>query len=163
MKSRTLAPFRTTNLVVVRSTNGAGGSTCSEFFASGEALLIDPGCSSQVHAEVRENFIRLCSLEKPMCIHVSIFNITVLWSAFPTLDLFVLTGLFRFSEESFPYVFAAVPSTLDLYHWVLTVFFMCPYFLIVLDYFCISQHGRSSKNTKGSGRHQGQNHYETSW
>lgn len=70
MKSRTLAPFRTTNLVVVRSTNGAGGSTCSDFFVSGEALLIDPGCSSQVHAEVRENFIRLRSLEKKiMCIH----------------------------------------------------------------------------------------------
>ncbi|ONM30233.1 Metallo-hydrolase/oxidoreductase superfamily protein [Zea mays] len=54
MKSRTLAPFRTTNLVVVRSTNGAGGSTCSDFFASGEALLIDPGCSSQVHAELAD-------------------------------------------------------------------------------------------------------------
>ncbi|CAD6239440.1 unnamed protein product [Miscanthus lutarioriparius] len=54
MKSRTLAPFRTTNLVVVRSTNGAGGSTCSEFFASGEALLIDPGCSSHVHAELAD-------------------------------------------------------------------------------------------------------------
>ncbi|PWZ32377.1 Hydroxyacylglutathione hydrolase [Zea mays] len=54
MKSRTLAPFRTTNLVVVRSTNGAGGSTCSDFFASGEALLIDPGCISQVHAELAD-------------------------------------------------------------------------------------------------------------
>jgi hypothetical protein len=78
MKSRTLAPFRTTNLVVVRSTNGAGGSTCSEFFASGDALLIDPGCSSQVHAEVREISLDCVTLEKPMCIHVSIFNITVL-------------------------------------------------------------------------------------
>ena len=53
MKSKTLQPFRTTNLVVVRATNVAGGSTCSDFFACGDALLLDPGCSSQVHAEVR--------------------------------------------------------------------------------------------------------------
>ncbi|OEL20730.1 hypothetical protein BAE44_0018251 [Dichanthelium oligosanthes] len=51
MKSKTLTPFRTTNLVVVRATNGAGGSTCSDFFACGDALLLDPGCSSQVHGE----------------------------------------------------------------------------------------------------------------
>ena len=53
MKSKTLQPFRTTNLVVVRATNASGGSTCSDFFACGDALLLDPGCSSQVHAEVR--------------------------------------------------------------------------------------------------------------
>jgi hypothetical protein len=54
MKSKTLHPFRTTNLVVVRATNGASGSSCSDFFACGDALLLDPGCSSQVHAEVKE-------------------------------------------------------------------------------------------------------------
>ncbi|KAF8780763.1 hypothetical protein HU200_001180 [Digitaria exilis] len=48
MKSKTLPPFRTTNLVVVQATNGAGGSTCSDFFACGDALLLDPGCSSQI-------------------------------------------------------------------------------------------------------------------
>lgn len=53
MKSRTLQPFRTTNLVVVRATNAGGGSKRSDYFASGDALLIDPGCCSQVHAEVR--------------------------------------------------------------------------------------------------------------
>ncbi|KAF8724522.1 hypothetical protein HU200_020777 [Digitaria exilis] len=54
MKSKTLPPFRTTNLVVVQATNGAGGSTCSDFFACGDALLLDPGCSSQVHAELAD-------------------------------------------------------------------------------------------------------------
>ncbi|KAJ1282752.1 hypothetical protein BS78_03G075800 [Paspalum vaginatum] len=54
MKSKTLQPFRTTNLVIVRATKGAGGSALSEPFASGDALLIDPGCSSQVHAELAD-------------------------------------------------------------------------------------------------------------
>ncbi|CAO2174493.1 unnamed protein product [Urochloa humidicola] len=54
MKSKTLQPFRTTNLVVVRATNGASGSACSDFFACGDALLLDPGCSSQVHAELAD-------------------------------------------------------------------------------------------------------------
>ncbi|WVZ72125.1 hypothetical protein U9M48_020635 [Paspalum notatum var. saurae] len=54
MKSKTLPPFRTTNLVIVRATNGAGGSAFSEPFASGDALLIDPGCSSHVHAELAD-------------------------------------------------------------------------------------------------------------
>ncbi|RLN03821.1 hypothetical protein C2845_PM13G26150 [Panicum miliaceum] len=53
MKSKTLQPFRTTNLVVVRATNGAGESTYSDVFACGDALLLDPECSSQVHAEAR--------------------------------------------------------------------------------------------------------------
>lgn len=52
MKSKTLPPFRTTNLVVVQATNGTDGSASSEPFASGDALLIDPGCSSHVHAEL---------------------------------------------------------------------------------------------------------------
>ncbi|CAO2160942.1 unnamed protein product [Urochloa humidicola] len=54
MKSKTLQPFRTTNLVVVRATNGASGSACSDFFACGDALLLDPGCSSQVHAKLAD-------------------------------------------------------------------------------------------------------------
>jgi hypothetical protein len=53
MKSRTLSPFRTTNLVVVQANGGACGSKGSDFFACGDALLIDPGCCSQVHTEVR--------------------------------------------------------------------------------------------------------------
>ena len=62
MKSKTLQPFRTTNLVVVRATNVAGGSTCSDCFACGDALLLDPGCNSQVHAEVRA-ISSVCFLE----------------------------------------------------------------------------------------------------
>ncbi|KAG8053533.1 hypothetical protein GUJ93_ZPchr0001g30673 [Zizania palustris] len=54
MKSRTLQPFRTTNLVVVLATNAAGGSTCSDCAASGDALLIDPGCCSQVHGKLAD-------------------------------------------------------------------------------------------------------------
>ena len=53
MKSRTLSPFRTTNLVVVQANGGASGSKRSDCFASGDALLIDPGCSTQVYTEVR--------------------------------------------------------------------------------------------------------------
>jgi hypothetical protein len=53
MKSKTLQPFRTTNLVVVLGASDASGSTRSDFFASGDALLIDPGCCTQVHAEAR--------------------------------------------------------------------------------------------------------------
>ncbi|XP_062196239.1 uncharacterized protein LOC133899241 [Phragmites australis] len=51
MKSKTLQPFWTTNLLVVQATNVAGGLKRSDFVASGDALLIDPGCCSQVHAE----------------------------------------------------------------------------------------------------------------
>ena len=53
MKSKTLHPFCTTNLVVVGATNGAGEYTYSDVFACGDALHLDPGCSSQVYAEVR--------------------------------------------------------------------------------------------------------------
>ncbi|KQK02554.1 uncharacterized protein LOC100840116 isoform X2 [Brachypodium distachyon] len=54
MKSRTLAPFRTTNLVVIQATSDACGSKRSDFFACGDALLIDPGCCSQVHGELAD-------------------------------------------------------------------------------------------------------------
>jgi len=39
--------------VVVGATNGAGEYTYSDVFACGDALHLDPGCSSQVYAEVR--------------------------------------------------------------------------------------------------------------
>ncbi|KAF0920252.1 hypothetical protein E2562_034102 [Oryza meyeriana var. granulata] len=54
MKSRTLQPFRTTNLVVVLATDASGRSTSSDCVASGDALLIDPGCCSQVHEKLAE-------------------------------------------------------------------------------------------------------------
>uniref|UniRef100_A0ACD5VB67 Uncharacterized protein n=1 Tax=Avena sativa TaxID=4498 RepID=A0ACD5VB67_AVESA len=54
MKSRTLSPFRTTNLVVVQANGGACGSKRSDFFTCGDALLIDPGCCTQVHTELAD-------------------------------------------------------------------------------------------------------------
>ncbi|XP_052140057.1 uncharacterized protein LOC127759883 isoform X1 [Oryza glaberrima] len=54
MKSNTLQPFRTTNLVVVVATDTPGGSTCSDCVVYGDALLIDPGCCSQVHGKLAE-------------------------------------------------------------------------------------------------------------
>jgi len=47
-----LCPPSTTNLVVVGATNGAGEYMYSDVFACGDDLHLDPGCSSQVHAEV---------------------------------------------------------------------------------------------------------------
>ncbi|KAL6626682.1 hypothetical protein ACP70R_030408 [Stipagrostis hirtigluma subsp. patula] len=54
MKSKTLQPFRTTNLVVVRATNGTGECKRSDCVLSGDALLLDPGCCSQVHGELAD-------------------------------------------------------------------------------------------------------------
>jgi len=63
MKSKTLHPFcSTTNLVVVGATNGAGEYMYSDVFACGDDLHLDPGCSSQVHAEVRA-ISSVCFLE----------------------------------------------------------------------------------------------------
>lgn len=52
MRSRTAKPFHTTNLVVFvpgTSYDGFGGGN---FVASGDALIIDPGCNSAMHKEV---------------------------------------------------------------------------------------------------------------
>uniref|UniRef100_A0A453DU11 Metallo-beta-lactamase domain-containing protein n=3 Tax=Aegilops tauschii subsp. strangulata TaxID=200361 RepID=A0A453DU11_AEGTS len=54
MKSSTLRPFRTTNLVVIQATSGTCASKRSDYFACGDALLIDPGCCSQVHTELAD-------------------------------------------------------------------------------------------------------------
>ncbi|KAL0430163.1 UNVERIFIED_CONTAM: Hydroxyacylglutathione hydrolase [Sesamum radiatum] len=52
MRSRTAKPFHTTNLVVFvpgTSYDGFGGDN---FVASGDALIIDPGCNSAMHKEL---------------------------------------------------------------------------------------------------------------
>ncbi|VAH71608.1 uncharacterized protein [Triticum aestivum] len=54
MKSSTLRPFRTTNLVVIQATSGTCGSKRPDYFACGDVLLIDPGCCSQVHTELAD-------------------------------------------------------------------------------------------------------------
>nr|XP_010926009.1 uncharacterized protein LOC105048409 isoform X3 [Elaeis guineensis] len=52
MKSRTREPFHTTNLVVMVPSNVTDKSEHSSFITYGDALLMDPGCCSQLHVEV---------------------------------------------------------------------------------------------------------------
>lgn len=52
MRSRTLKPFKTTNLVVFAPENGSGDHHETHFVAYGDALIVDPGCHSKLHAEV---------------------------------------------------------------------------------------------------------------
>ncbi|KAJ0962690.1 hypothetical protein J5N97_027812 [Dioscorea zingiberensis] len=54
MASRTLKPFRTTNLVVIVSNNSVDGIEDSSNIFYGDALLMDPGCSSQSHTKLKE-------------------------------------------------------------------------------------------------------------
>lgn len=52
MRSRTLKPFHTTNLVVFAPENVPNDSEESNFIARGDALIVDPGCLSEFHGEV---------------------------------------------------------------------------------------------------------------
>ncbi|KAG0484193.1 hypothetical protein HPP92_008272 [Vanilla planifolia] len=52
MRSRTLKPFHCTNLVVVVSEGEAIDNEELDIIKHGDALLVDPGCSSQCHLEV---------------------------------------------------------------------------------------------------------------
>lgn len=52
MKSRTAKPFHTTNLIVFAPGTSYNDSSSDSFFASGDALIVDPGCSSAMHKEV---------------------------------------------------------------------------------------------------------------
>ncbi|KAG0486004.1 hypothetical protein HPP92_008099 [Vanilla planifolia] len=51
MRSRTLKPFHCTNLVVVVSEGEAIDNEELDIIKHGDALLVDPGCSSQCHLE----------------------------------------------------------------------------------------------------------------
>ncbi|XP_057765796.1 uncharacterized protein LOC130986411 isoform X2 [Salvia miltiorrhiza] len=54
MKSRTAKPFHTTNLIIFvpgTSDNDFGGDN---FLARGDALIVDPGCSSGMHKELEQ-------------------------------------------------------------------------------------------------------------
>lgn len=53
MKSGTLKPFTTTNLVVFAPDNHSVDCDDTSFVASGDALIVDPGCHSNLHKEVR--------------------------------------------------------------------------------------------------------------
>ncbi|KAH6810088.1 Metallo-hydrolase/oxidoreductase superfamily protein [Perilla frutescens var. frutescens] len=54
MKSRTAKPFRTTNLIVFVPGTSYNGFNGDSFLASGDALIVDPGCSSAVHKELEQ-------------------------------------------------------------------------------------------------------------
>jgi len=61
MRSRTLKPFHTTNLVVFAPENFPNNSEENNFIASGDALIVDPGCLSEFHGEVYFHITsRLC-------------------------------------------------------------------------------------------------------
>lgn len=52
MGSRTTKPFQTTNLVVFAPENVPNASKDNKYIASGDALIVDPGCLSEFHGEV---------------------------------------------------------------------------------------------------------------
>ncbi|XP_010681646.1 uncharacterized protein LOC104896578 isoform X2 [Beta vulgaris subsp. vulgaris] len=54
MGSRTGKPFSTTNLVVVAPKIVANGESDNDFVVHGDALIVDPGCSSRFHQELAE-------------------------------------------------------------------------------------------------------------
>ncbi|KAK7269791.1 hypothetical protein RIF29_22527 [Crotalaria pallida] len=54
MGSRTAKPFRTTNLLVFAPDNVSNDSEDNNFIASGDALIVDPGCLSEFHEELKK-------------------------------------------------------------------------------------------------------------
>ncbi|PKI45855.1 hypothetical protein CRG98_033753 [Punica granatum] len=54
MRSKTAKPFHTTNLVVFAPENDSGECKDGSFVASGDALIVDPGCRSESLEELRE-------------------------------------------------------------------------------------------------------------
>nr|KYP75143.1 Beta-lactamase-like protein 2 [Cajanus cajan] len=54
MGSRTLIPFRKTNLVVFAPENVPNDSEENDFIARGDALIVDPGCLPEFHGELKK-------------------------------------------------------------------------------------------------------------
>ncbi|BBG94488.1 Metallo-hydrolase/oxidoreductase superfamily protein [Prunus dulcis] len=54
MGSKTGKPFYTTNLVVFAPQNASSDSEKNGFIASGDALIVDPGCRSEFHEELAQ-------------------------------------------------------------------------------------------------------------
>ncbi|CAL5210022.1 unnamed protein product [Lathyrus oleraceus] len=54
MGSRTAKPFQTTNLVVFAPENVPNASKDNKYIASGDALIVDPGCLSEFHGELKK-------------------------------------------------------------------------------------------------------------
>ncbi|XP_047311942.1 uncharacterized protein LOC124915292 isoform X2 [Impatiens glandulifera] len=59
MKSRTGKPFHTTNLVVFAPDRVPHMSGDNGFVASGDALIVDPGCLTQFHEQLQEIIVSL--------------------------------------------------------------------------------------------------------
>ncbi|KAL6573722.1 hypothetical protein OROHE_002181 [Orobanche hederae] len=59
MRSRTTKPFHTTNLVVFAPRTIHDGFCGDNFVASGDALIIDPGCISAMHKELEQIIMAL--------------------------------------------------------------------------------------------------------
>ncbi|KAK9705199.1 hypothetical protein RND81_07G040300 [Saponaria officinalis] len=53
MGSRTAKPFSTTNLIVIAPDIVANSQNSGSFVANGDALIVDPGCSSRFHKELK--------------------------------------------------------------------------------------------------------------
>ncbi|GAB2280040.1 hypothetical protein Dimus_014678 [Dionaea muscipula] len=54
MRSRTAKPFRTTNLVVFAPAAAQNYDYSGTYVASGDALIVDPGCHTEVHGKLEE-------------------------------------------------------------------------------------------------------------
>ncbi|CAI9096154.1 OLC1v1032237C1 [Oldenlandia corymbosa var. corymbosa] len=54
MQSRTARPFRTTNLAIFVSGTNSNSCANANFIVQGDALIVDPGCSSSLHKELAE-------------------------------------------------------------------------------------------------------------
>ncbi|XP_024023245.1 uncharacterized protein LOC21398546 isoform X1 [Morus notabilis] len=54
MKSRTLKPFTTTNLIVFAPESPSADCDDASFVASGDALIVDPGCHSNLYEELKD-------------------------------------------------------------------------------------------------------------
>ncbi|OMO50145.1 Beta-lactamase-like protein [Corchorus olitorius] len=54
MRSRTVKPFHTTNLVIFAPENVSDTSGDCGFVAHGDALIVDPGCRREYHEELKE-------------------------------------------------------------------------------------------------------------
>ncbi|KAL8470729.1 hypothetical protein ACS0TY_033335 [Phlomoides rotata] len=59
MRSRTAKPFQTTTLVMFVPKTGHSDFRGDNFIASGDALIVDPGCSSAMHKELEQIVIAL--------------------------------------------------------------------------------------------------------
>lgn len=67
MRSRTLKPFTTTNLVVFAPENVSVDDQERDFVIHGDALIVDPGCHYKLHIEV---------CHKSMCSFFSSYHIS---------------------------------------------------------------------------------------